>query len=631
MGSLQRSGAKRWRLIGSVLGWTAFAAAGAVAQAPLRPLPLDKGARPPGRLDDLLNRVKPGDDREEWAAEAFADRAGTVLKALATAAEHAGAIDTAKLASLASTQFASPALRPTTLRDVHQDAALIVRRGNPASAPRPDQGGDGLRIALESWLSAYPAGAEVHTKFKIVDVRLPQPPERLASTTAFVQTDAVTPAGHPQQSATWQIRWKPAPASDDPPRIASIAVSEYEEIQPAGTSTPAAPTAPPLFVDAATAILGQSDAWKKNLVHGLDHWFKRVDSAYQIPQGYNGLTIRDVTGDGLDDVYLCQPAGIHNMLLERQPDGTLKDISAASGLDFLDTSRSALLIDLDNDADADAAIGLGYSVMILENNGQGHFTRRARVETGSWMMSMAAADYDLDGRIDLYFCGYSPKEANLGGNLLANPAPIHDANNGARNFLVRNLGAFQFADVTEAAGVDQNNRRFTNAAAWEDYDNDGDPDLFVANDFGRKNLFRNELIHDGKRGTDARFTDVATPAGVTDPGFGMSAAWADYDHDGLMDLYVANMFSSAGRRIASQQKFRAGDTAENRAGLLRLARGNSLFRNRGDGTFDDLGEPSGTVLGRWAWASLFADINNDSWDDLHVANGFYTRSDTDDL
>jgi hypothetical protein len=114
-------------------------------------------------------------------------------------------------------------------------------------------------------------------------------------------------------------------------------------------------------------------------------------------------------------------------------------------------------------------------------------------------------------------------------------------------------------------------------------------------------------------------------------GAGMSVSWGDYDHDGLMDIYVANMFSSAGNRIASQGQFKQGETAESRAGFLRHARGNSLFKNRGDGTFEDVSEAAGVTLGRWAWGSLFVDLNNDSWDDLYVANGFFTTPDTGDL
>ena len=356
-----------------------------------------------------------------------------------------------------------------------------------------------------------------------------------------------------------------------------------------------------------------------------------MDAGFQIAQGYHGVSVRDIDGDDREDVFLCQPAGIRNLLFKRKPDGTLTEASAAAGLDHLDNTRSALFVDLDNDGDADAVLTLGDDVVMLENGGRGTFRPRTTVKTASWLMSMTAADFDNDGLLDIHLCGYSPRDATAAGDLLANPVPYHDADNGARNFLLRNEGGFRFADVTRETGMDVNNRKFTNASAWEDFDNDGDQDLFCANDFGRKNLYRNDLIRDGKRQDRATFVDVAEAAGVADLGAGMSVAWSDWDRDGRMDPYVANMFSSAGRRIASQRHFKAGESEATRAGLLRLARGNTLFRNRGDGTFEDMAEPSGTVLGRWAWASLFADFNNDGWEDLHVCNGFYTRSDLDDL
>ena len=98
-----------------------------------------------------------------------------------------------------------------------------------------------------------------------------------------------------------------------------------------------------------------------------------------------------------------------------------------------------------------------------------------------------------------------------------------------------------------------------------------------------------------------------------------------------MDLYVGNMFSSAGNRITYQRNFKTGAGDETRAGFQRHARGNSLFENLGDGTFHDISVEAGVTMGRWAWASPFVDINNDGWTDLAVANGFITNDDTGDL
>ena len=197
--------------------------------------------------------------------------------------------------------------------------------------------------------------------------------------------------------------------------------------------------------------------------------------------------------------------------------------------------------------------------------------------------------------------------------------PYHDANNGVRNVLLRNTGS-GFKDITEEVGLNQNNQRFSYAAAWEDFDNDGDMDLYVANDFGRNNLYRND---------GGRFVDIAASAGVEDISAGMSVSWADYNGDGWMDLYVGNMFSSAGNRIAFQRQYRDGDAL---GSFQRHARGNSLFLNQGDGTFLDTSLEAGVTRGRWSWSSPFVDWNNDGWEDILVANGMVTGTeDTGDL
>jgi len=126
-------------------------------------------------------------------------------------------------------------------------------------------------------------------------------------------------------------------------------------------------------------------------------------------------------------------------------------------------------------------------------------------------MSMAMADYDRDGFLDLYLSVYSyyygAGEAKAG-----TPTPYYDAVNGPPNVLFRNDGHGSFVDVTREVGLDAGNDRYSFSAAWGDYDGDGWPDLVVTNDFGRKNLYHNLGLRDGK----VRFEDVAARAGVED-------------------------------------------------------------------------------------------------------------------
>ena len=107
------------------------------------------------------------------------------------------------------------------------------------------------------------------------------------------------------------------------------------------------------------------------------------------------------------------------------------------------------------------------------------------------------ADYDRDGFLDLYLCTYG-YFIGVSEDKAGPPTPYHDALNGSPDVLLRNDGHGRFVDVTAAVGLDQNNDRFSFAAAWADYDEDGWPDLLVANDFGRKNLYHNEAAADGQ-------------------------------------------------------------------------------------------------------------------------------------
>ena len=93
--------------------------------------------------------------------------------------------------------------------------------------------------------------------------------------------------------------------------------------------------------------------------------------------------------------------------------------------------------------------------------------------------------------------------------------------------------------------------------------------------------------------------------GVEDISAGMGVTWGDYNNDGLMDVYISNMFSSAGGRIAYQRRFRRDDSDETLAAIRRHARGNTLFENQGDGTMADVSVPAAVTMGRWAWGAKF--------------------------
>ena len=122
--------------------------------------------------------------------------------------------------------------------------------------------------------------------------------------------------------------------------------------------------------------------------------------------------------------------------------------------------------------------------------------------------------------------------------------------------------------------------------------------------------------------------------GLKDGGFGMSAATGDFDRDGRRDIYVGNMFSSAGSRVTRQPRFRLGDPVGVVEEFQLMARGNSLYLGgggRGRPVFRDASVVSGTTMGRWAWGSMPADVDHDGWEDMVVANGYVTGRKPDDL
>jgi len=459
------------------------------------------------------------------------------------------------------------------------------------------------------------AGAlEVHVKLKTIEV-VEGPAgngTQGLSTRVLVLLSAHTPRGTVQVNALWRCGW--SEPEDGPPRLARLEVLQHEEVESTGRE--------PLLADCTQALLGAEPCWEQQLLPGLPAWRARLDTRLGLPLlGHAaGIAVGDVDGDGLEDLYLCQPGGLPNKLLLHRPDGTLVDGSAQAGVDFLDFSRSALLLDLDGDGDRDLVVTVVDQLLMLSNDGKGRFWLEAALPA-PFTTSLAAADFDLDGDLDLYACAYaSPYDHS------ALPLPYQDARNGKPNFLLENQGDWIFLDVTEACGLQHNNDRFSFAASWEDYDDDGDPDLYVANDFGRNNLYRNDADGDARR-----FVDVAAEAGVEDVSAGMGVSWGDYDGDGHFDLYVSNMYSSAGRRIAYQRRFQEAAAGDVRALFQRHAHGNTLFRNTGDGRFLDVTAQAGVEMGRWAWGALFCDLDADGWLDLLSPNGFVTEERADDL
>ena len=459
-------------------------------------------------------------------------------------------------------------------------------------------------------------GEELSTyKFKIKISQIKISPEQAEARVIF---HASVPRDHGalQINSIWKTHWSTVTGE---PILSSLELLNYDNTL---LKSPR-----PWFNDATSAIFGDDDAFQNQVSIGMNQWLNRIERfAGSNIYSRHGMAMGDANGDGRDDVYLCQPGGLPNRLFLQQDDGTLRDASAVSGLDWLNDTRSALFIDLDNDGDQDIVLGTFVGSYICRNNGAGVFEVAAQLEgVDRDISSLTAADYDQDGYVDIYVCAYE-SEDRLDGIDQSGHSVYDLRSKGGVNRLFRNLIGeskeyWQFKDVTSSTGLNVGNERFSLAAAWEDYDNDGDQDLYIANDFGLNCLYEN---------SDGHFEEVSQQLGVQDYSPGMSATWGDLNRDGNHDLYVGNMFSSAGNRVTRQEQFNHDYEGVTLDRLVRFNRGNSLYINNGKGFREEL-DGLGAQNALWAWSSLLGDIDNDGWEDILCANGYITGPGSGDL
>ena len=558
----------------------------------------------------------------QWTTELLTNQISARLNDISRAIS-ADSIPAETFHEFVSTLYRSRPLRPAETKLAFEHGNLRVTRGNDDESSHSEieqrltTGALAFRDDLNAYRATLGEAAEIHCHYKTF--RITPPDAQSVQSRSLFELNGVRAGIVFRQRAIWDCSWEID--DGDGPRLSKVAVGQFEE-----TIANRMPdtSRSKLLEDATTRTIGHNSSFTDQLDFSTNYWLDRLEFRYGIdPGAWLGLAIADVNGDGLEDVYFCQPGGLPNRLYVQQSDGRATDQSSTANVDWLDHTHSALFVDLDNDADQDLVLAVKTGVLFLENDGHAVFeTAAVRHFPDSTPYSLSAVDYDEDGLLDIYVTCYSKRKPPTERNFIQRPVPYHDANNGGRNQMLRNLGEWQFRDVTRSVGLDTNNRRFSFAASWEDFDNDGDLDVYVANDYGRNNLYRNDNRY---------FVDVAKVANVEDISAGMSVSWGDYNRDGWMDLYVSNMFSSAGGRIAYQRQFRETNDAATRAEYQRHARGNSLFLNNRDGTFSDVSEATKTTIGRWAWGSAFSDINNDGWQDILVANGFITQADSGDL
>ncbi|HID11639.1 MAG TPA: CRTAC1 family protein [Candidatus Latescibacteria bacterium] len=329
-------------------------------------------------------------------------------------------------------------------------------------------------------------------------------------------------------------------------------------------------------------------------------------------KGGGAAVFLDYDNDGWMDIYIVNGSKLEgfppgreprNVLYRNNGDGTFTDVTEEAGVGDTRWGMGCTAVDYDNDGDTDIYVANFGPNVLYRNNGDGTFTdvtEEAGVGDPKWSTGTAWGDYDGDGDLDLYVANYVDfdvdhlekyRSRNIwhGIEVMAGPRGLE----GAEDVFYRNNGDGTFTEVTAEAGLVDRLKGYGFTVLFADYDNDGDLDIYVANDSVPNYLYRNN--------GDGTFTEVGLETGVaySEDGreqAGMGAVFGDYDNDGWLDIFVTNFSDD----------------------------NNTLYRNEGDGFFTDvtfqtgLGGPSLPFV---SWGTEFLDYDNDGWKDIFVATG----------
>ena len=350
---------------------------------------------------------------------------------------------------------------------------------------------------------------------------------------------------------------------------------------------------------------------------------------------YPSVAVVDYNNDGWDDLFLTARWG-PTQLLENQGDGTFVDVAEKVGLLEKYLVNCVLFLDTDNDGDKDLIMGRSLEPAKYLRNDNGKFVdvTDSQSDLGEkfqyFTSGIAAADVNRDGLIDVYLSSYPPlnkRDTAFEHHFLSSEerkiylekraaAENWVGTAGSANVLLMNRGGGRLERVPFDDVISQWRRSYQ--PVWSDFDDDGDDDLYVCNDFGPDALLRNDTP---KGAQDPAFVDVTNDVLVNKGvGFGMGASFGDFDRDGDLDLFVSNMFSKAGTRIVKKL-----DSVDPR---IQVAAAGCFLFVCDEGKFDQRAGSSPDQFHvnqvGWSYGGQWADFDNDGRLDLYVPTGFYT-------
>lgn len=377
---------------------------------------------------------------------------------------------------------------------------------------------------------------------------------------------------------------------------------------PSAFTAYASPEDKPVALDVNFIDIGKQAGFRTKTLFGGERKNK-----YLLETTGCGIAFYDYDNDGWLDVFVVNGWRLEGFPRGQEPtchlyknnrDGTFTDVTIKAGVARSGWGQGVCIGDYDNDGHEDLFISYYGKNALFHNNGDGTFTDvtdKAGVGgEGRWNTGCAFVDYDRDGHLDLFVANYIDldlKTAPLpesgpclykGVMVACGPPGLQ----GGKNILYHNNGDGTFTDVSKVAGVTNTKGTFGLGVLVADFNNDGWPDIYVANDSTASVLYQNQK--------NSKFEDVAIAAGAAlssdgKPQAGMGVSAGDYDHKGSFNIVKTNF---------------AGDT-------------HSLYHNQGDGTFDDVTFVSGLGINTkyLGWGCGFFDMDNDGWLDILVCNG----------